>query len=315
MIDSHAPIVARKLSHKSYRREPWISPSLLRSINTQKKLYVKMLKPTKTTHNIMKYKRHKKILDKLKRTSKVWYYHTKCSEFKSNVKKTWELINQVIGKTSDKSSVISHIKADDLEVLNEKAIANEFGKYFSNVGKDLAKNVRNPKHSIMYYNNKIYRNSKSIYLHNLTGSETRKLIEKLPNKTSSRYNNINNMLLKKLCNSIALPLTQIFNLSIINGVFPSRMKLSETTPLHKGKETYLTNNYCPISLLLTISKLLEKLIYKRTYKFLNQINQFYNSQYGFRTSHSCEDSVCKLVGEVLKNKENGKFTAALFLDL
>ena len=137
----------------------------------------------------------------------------------------------------------------------------------------------------------------------------------MPNKTSSGYDNISNILLKRLCTTITLPLSLIFNLSINNGVFPSKMKLSETTPLYKGKETYYTTNYRPISLLLTISKLLEKIVYKRTSDFLNQTDQFYNSQYGFRTSHSCEDAVCELVGEVLKNRENGKFTAALYLDL
>ena len=93
------------------------------------------------------------------------------------------------------------------------------------------------------------------------------------------------------------------------------MKLSEKTPLHKGKESYYTTNYRPISLLLTISKLLEKIVYKRTYKFLNQTDQFYKSQYRFRSTHSCEDAICELMGEVLKNRENVKFTAALYLDL
>ena len=93
------------------------------------------------------------------------------------------------------------------------------------------------------------------------------------------------------------------------------MKLAETTPLYKGKEIYYTTNYRPISLLLTISKLLEKIVYKRVYSFLNQTDQLYNSQYGFRTAHSCDDAVSELVGEVLKNRENKKFTAALYLDL
>ena len=70
-----------------------------------------------------------------------------------------------------------------------------------------------------------------------------------------------------------------------------------------------------ISLLLTISKILEKLVYKRTYHFLNRTNQFYNSQYGFRNSHSCEDAVCELTGGVIKNRENGMYTAAIFLGL
>ena len=143
----------------------------------------------------------------------------------------------------------------------------------------------------------------------------KKLIENLPNKTSSGFDNVSNILLKKLCATISTPLTDIFNLSISNGIFPKKMKLAETTPLYKGKETHYTTNYRPISLLLTISKLLEKIVYTRTYDFLNQTDQFYKSQYGFRTSHSCEDAVCELVGEVLKNKENKNYTAALYLDL
>ena len=103
----------------------------------------------------------------------------------------------------------------------------------------------------------------------VTEEEVRKLIETLPNKASSGYDNINNILLKTLCSSIASPLSKIFNLSISKGVFPEKMKRAETSPLYKGKETYYTNNYRPISLLLTISNILEKVIYKRTYKFLN----------------------------------------------
>ena len=86
-------------------------------------------------------------------------------------------------------------------------------------------------------------------------------------------------------------------------------------PLYKSKEKYLTNNYRPISLLITISKLLEKVIYKRTYSFLQASNQLYDSQYNFREGHSCENAISELVGEILKNKENNKFTVSLFLDL
>ena len=93
----------------------------------------------------------------------------------------WDLINDVIGKASDKSSVISHIKIDQIEILNEKAIANEFGKYFSNVGKEFANRVGDPKN----------------YLHPTSEIEIRQLIKNLPNKTSSGHDNISNILLKR----------------------------------------------------------------------------------------------------------------------
>ena len=41
----------------------------------------------------------------------------------------------------------------------------------------------------------------------------------------------------------------------------------------------------------------------------------YDSQYGFRQGHSCENAIAELVGEILKNKENSKYTVSLFLDL
>ena len=107
----------------------------------------------------------------------------------------------------------------------------------------------------------------------LTNPEIEKLIDLLPNKTSSGFDDISNNLLKELKHSISLPLEIIFNKSIVEGIFPERMKLADVVPLHKSKDPLESTNYRPISLLLTISKLLEKVVYKRTYDFLEQTKQ------------------------------------------
>ena len=44
-------------------------------------------------------------------------------------------------------------------------------------------------------------------------------------------------------------------------------------------------------------------------------NQIYHSQYGFRAKHSCEHTIGDLVSHVLKNQQQNRYTAALFLDL
>ena len=215
----------------------------MQNINIQKKLYTKSIKSNASTQEITKYKNYKKTLDKLKRVSKISYYHMKCSKFKNNTKKLWKLINRVIGKTSDKNSIINYIKVNEVDILNEKEIANEFGKYFSSVGKTFANQIKSPKQGNTQYIDKIIRNPKSIYLHCTTEPEVKKLIENLPNKTSSGYDNISNILLKKLCTTLIKPLVLIFNHSISQGIFLSKMKLTATTPLYKGKESYYTTNY------------------------------------------------------------------------
>ena len=223
-LDYHAPLVTRKLNKNTYRKEPWITPSILRSINTQKKLYAKLIKANANARDITKYKNYKKTLDKLKRSSKCCYYHTKCIQYKNNSKKLWDLINKVIGKTSDKTNIISHITVNGIDIINEKEIANEFGKYFSTVGKTFASQIQTPKHDITYYIDKITRNPKSIYLHCTSEVEIEKLIKILPNKTSSGHDNISNILLKKLSPTLIKPLALIFNHSISQGIFPNKMK-------------------------------------------------------------------------------------------
>ena len=140
-------------------------------------------------------------------------------------------------------------------------------------------------------------------------------MNRLPNKRSSGHDGINNIILKEIGEYICTPLTYLFNESMTMGVLPDTMKIAEVVPLYKGKARYEVENYRPISLLLTISKLLEKLMYSRVYDFLISSNQLYESQYGFWKNHACEHAIGEFISEVVKNIQLGKITAGIFLDL
>ena len=132
---------------------------------------------------------------------------------------------------------------------------------------------------------------------------------------SSGWDGISNCMLKELKGVLCHPLSILFNRSLSTGFFPSIFKKADVTPLHKKGITNESTNYRPISLLLTMSKILEKIIYKHVYTFLDTSHQLYQSQYGFRTNHSCEHAVQELIGKILKNSENKEYTVAVFLDL
>ena len=137
----------------------------------------------------------------------------------------------------------------------------------------------------------------------------------MPNKTSSGYDQVSNKLLKDLNQGITYPLAIIFNQSLESGVFPNLMKMAEVISLYKGKEQDLIINYHSISLLMTISKLLEKVVYSRAYNFLERNQILYESQFGFPSHHLCEHAISKLIGHILQAKEQGHHSAAIFLDL
>ena len=225
------------------------------------------------------------------------------------------LINDVIHKMNDKSCIIDCIKINRIEIYEKNEISNKFGEYFSQLGEKFANKIKNPMHSIDTYLNVIPRNLNSIYITPTNKAEIEKLISALPNKRSSGHDNLDNTLLKKIQVEIASVLADIFNQSLCTGVFPEIMKLAEVVPLFKSNERALTENYRPISLLITISKILEKVVYKQTYSFLQKHGLLYNSQYGFQSAHSCENAIAELVGHVIKSQELGKYTATLFLDL
>ena len=137
----------------------------------------------------------------------------------------------------------------------------------------------------------------------------------LPTKKSSGHDNISNILLKEIVDSIAHILCTIFNKSLEQGEFPTIMKLADVVPLYKSKEHYLETNYRPISLLTTISKILEKIVYCRVYTFLQNTGQLYENQYGFRASHSCEHAIGQVVNGIIKGMENKLNSACVLLDL
>ena len=162
---------------------------------------------------------------------------------------------------------------------------------------------------------RIKRVDASLVMNPILMQEVEKIIMDLPNKTSHGHDKISNVLLKELCKSISFPLCAIFNQSLAEGNFPDAMKKAEIIPLYKGKEFDKVVNYHPVSLLVTISKVLEKAVHKRVYHFLEKRKLLYDSQYGFRSKRSCEQAIIELVSSILQAKNQNQHGAAMFLDL
>ena len=75
------------------------------------------------------------------------------------------------------------------------------------------------------------------------------------------------------------------------------------------------DNYRPISLLTSISKVFEKLVFAQLYEYFDKHYLFYSSQYGFRKKHSTEMAGLELTERILKDKDNRDISLAIFMDL
>ena len=292
-----------------------MTAGLIISINKNKKLYKQYLKNKESAITEAKYKTYNQQLKRTKRAAKKKYYIDTCETNKNNSKKLWKTINRVVNRTNNKTEVIEKLKINGITEYRGQEIVEEFAKYFSTIGKKYATQMPASKSSINLYLEKIPKHTSSIFLEPCTEQEISRLIRNLQPKKSSGTDNIDNVILKEIECHLTLPLMLIFNKSMESGEFPEMMKTAKVVPLHKSKQKDETNYYQPISLLLTLSKILEKIMYSRVYGFLIKTKQLYSSQYGFRKNHACDQAVGELLANITKGIEQGKLTASVFLDL
>ena len=234
------------------------------------------------------------------------------------MKKTWKTIDETLNRRKNKSKFPSEFIVNNRSIADQKEIADQFNIFFSSIGSTLSDSIEIADSTLDFTD---YLNNPTEHHFNfntITESETLSIINKLKNKNSSGKDEISNKLLKSIKDEIAKPLTIIINQSLKTGVFPDALKIAKVKPLYKKGDNFCLNNYRPISLLPTISKIFERVMFTQLYSYLNANNLLSEQQYGFRSQHSTELACVKLVDYITTEMDNIKkikTPTAIFLDL
>ena len=310
--NKNIPLVKNK-HHNSKIKNPWITRGILRSIKTRNKLYKSYIsKPSE--HNLKIYKKYRNKLTDIIRTSKKTYYSQKIGTAEGDINATWKIINNLINKNKPQNK-IDNLKVDSQpeNITDPTEIAHIFNSYFTNIGPDLASKINcNDKHFRAFLSRP---NKKSMFLIPTNEHEILNMVESLKSKKSSGYDGINTKLLKQIILNIVSPLEYIFNLSLSTGCCPDLLKIAKVIPIYKKDDSSLVTNYRPISLLPCISKILEKIVYKRLNSFLTSNNILNPSQFGFRKKYSTDFAITKLLDKVIQSLSKKEHVIALFMDL
>ena len=137
--DHFLPLKQKRIKASQLRKEPWVTSGLLKSIKREKTLYRQSIAKNSTEKNKRRYKEYNLILRKVKRHAKRSHYIDNCIKFKDNTKQLWKVINRIVNKQTDKTTVIPYLTIENIKITQDQEIANELGKYFSQVGKNYAK--------------------------------------------------------------------------------------------------------------------------------------------------------------------------------
>ena len=124
------------------------------------------------------------------------------------------------------------------------------------------------------------------------------------------------MNLLRLCSFfISSPLNYICNRTLSTGIFPDRLKYASIRPIYKKGKKEDINNYRPISILTSFSKIFEKVMQTRLLKHLNNHNILAQEQYGFRTNLKTDDAILHLTNHALNALNDNSLVGAIFCDL
>ncbi len=308
------PIIETPNKPAYLKREPWFTTGLIESSKTKAKLFSKKLS-IPSEHNIKKYKEFNILHKRLQRRMKATYYDNLLEENKNNIKKIWNTLNRLIGKTNNKSSFPVTFQINNTPVTDRQEAAEAFNNFFSKIGLQTSNNVPNVNTNFKSF--MPHPMPHSFFLEPVSPLDIINITSKLKNKTSSGHDSISTKLLKATINEIIDPLTHIINQSFETGIVPKDMKIAKVIPIYKSSDKSLLKNYRPISLLPAFSKIIEKLMFNKITTFFNSKNLFYEHQYGFRANHSTIHPILHLLNQCAEstNHPHPEYTLAIFCDL
>ena len=122
-------------------------------------------------------------------------------------------------------------------------------------------------------------------------------------------------LLSLIPDLIITPLAYIINLSLTTGEYPELLKVVKVIPIHKGGSTQDVNNYRPIFQLSVFDKIIEKIVHKDLYFFLEAHNILFDKQFGFRKNNSTTHALIQITELIKKSIDKGKYGCGIFIDL
>lgn len=315
ILSNHTHTV--KQPRRQINIKPWITPGLCRCMRNRDQLHQKLRKDPENSTLILTYKRYRNTCNNLLKSLKNRYFKSELAKSSYNIKKQWGLVKEMCNLNSYPKIPFELLSTNS----TPQEALNNINSYFVHVGSNLANTILSRTLTNEIDLSKRCRtkpNSGPLHSFMLLPTdqfEIKQIIANLKTKNSSGWDGISTFFIKRAVDSLNAPLAHICNACFSKGVFPDALKKSVTVPIYKAGDKTVVSNYRPISLLPSISKILEKLINKRLKHYLETHKLLSGNQFGFREKISTADALHKLTSYVVENMDRGQKSLGIFLDL
>ena len=91
--------------------------------------------------------------------------------------------------------------------------------------------------------------------------------------------------------------------------------MAKITPIRKSGATNKPENFRPISVLLILSKILERAVHSQLVEYLEENKLLNNFQFGYQSKRSTKNAATLLTDDIRREVDNGNMVGAVFIDL
>jgi hypothetical protein len=303
----------KKIKLRPLKLAKWITKGIIISCRHKRNI-IKIGKETNSEIWHKHVQNYAKCLKMVINTAKKRQINDEISKSENKNKAVWNIINKETGRVKKTNNSI-RLVIGGIALNKAKEVANGLNKYFIN-------NITNTKNLGLYQTDPKKALSqtglacpRSMFLFPVTETELKLIVDKLKNKTSSGLDEIPITVIKKCINYLIKPLTELINESLTTGHFPKLYKKGKIIPIYKKGDHNDPNNYRPVQLLSSFSKIYEKVVFNRLTNFLEKNNILVDEQHGFRKYKSTETAIFEYIGQITNALSQGKYAAGILCDL
>ncbi|CAG2184882.1 unnamed protein product [Mytilus edulis] len=274
VLDKHAPVVEKRV--KKDRQPDWYNSEIIYARNMRDKYNALGL--------WSEYRFWRNKTKQIIENSKKNYYKNMVKDSKDS-KSLWKCLHSLNPKFKKSPHELA-TDENNTTTNDKKSIADTFNTFFTSCAEELREQRDITSIDKADFNNlsKFIKNQLKQQKHEKFTIPPIKINElfdeliKLDVNKSSGTDNIGPQILKISAPCIASPLTYIFNRMIDTGIYPSLLKNAKVTPVYKDGDKVLATNYRPISVLPSLSKVLERHVSNNMYKYLSKFKLLHPTQ-------------------------------------
>ena len=330
ILERHAPL---KRKYVRANQCPFMTKELRKAVMKRSQLRNAFNK-NKLEINKMLYRKQRNLCTNLVKKAKRDYYSNLKPSSVKDTKRFWKTVKPLF---SDKIVARDNIvlNENDRVIDDDEKISEMFSDFFSNVVSNLnisksywgekemencnfedpiLKAISNHHNhpSIIKIRESI--NPKEIFSFKHTNYESvYKEVIALNNSTACPIDSIPPKIIKQHCDLFTQKLENDFNHTVSTGTYPNNMKNADITPAHKSNDRTDKTNYRPVSILPSISKIFERLLYSQINAYMDSKLSIY--QCGFRKGFSSQQCLLLMIERWRQSIDKNGKCGSLLTDL